>query len=137
MRRAVLRFRQLRRFTPDAVVDGAVERSPPEGLDRRRSQALKQIEGGGASAGRAHRAGFILAATARHAALAVLDIPLLFETGADAALDAALVVTAPPEVQRARVLARPGMTEAHFQAILSRQMPDADKRASSHMSLRL
>ena len=67
----------------------------------------------------------------RHRArdVVILDIPLLFETGADAGLDATLVVTAPPDVQRARVLARPGMTEAHFQAILSRQMPDADKRA--------
>lgn len=68
---------------------------------------------------------------ARHAdeALVVLDIPLLFETGADARCDAVLVVTAPPEVQRARVLARPGMTEAAFEAIRAKQMPDAEKRA--------
>ncbi|MFZ1662166.1 MAG: dephospho-CoA kinase [Paracoccaceae bacterium] len=114
---------------PDAVVDGAVERSRLKGWIAEDPTALKQIEAVVHPLVSAHRAGFILAATARHAALAVLDIPLLFETGADAALDAALVVTAPPEVQRARVLARPGMTEAHFQAILSRQMPDADKRA--------
>ena len=61
--------------------------------------------------------------------LAVLDIPLLFETGAEARCDAILVVTAPPEVQRARVLARPGMTEAAFEAIRAKQMPDAEKRA--------
>lgn len=67
---------------------------------------------------------------ARHAdvPLAVLDIPLLFETGAEARCDAVLVVTAPPEVQRARVLARPGMTEAAFEAIRAKQMPDAEKR---------
>lgn len=63
------------------------------------------------------------------ARLVVLDIPLLFETGAERGCDAVLVVTAPPEVQRARVLARPGMTEAAFRAILAKQMPDAEKRA--------
>lgn len=61
--------------------------------------------------------------------LLVLDIPLLFETGADAQMDATLLVTAPPALQRARVLARPGMTEAHLATILSRQMPDHEKRA--------
>lgn len=61
--------------------------------------------------------------------LVVLDIPLLFETGAKRHCDAVLVVSAPPEVQRARVLARPGMTEAAFDAILGKQMPDAEKRA--------
>lgn len=65
----------------------------------------------------------------RQAPLVVLDIPLLFETGGQARCDAVLVVTAPPEVQRARVLARPGMTEAALAAILAKQMPDAEKRA--------
>ncbi len=63
------------------------------------------------------------------APLLVFDIPLLYETGAQAWLDGVLVVTAPPEVQRARVLARPGMTEAALDALLARQTPDADKRA--------
>lgn len=63
------------------------------------------------------------------APLVVLDIPLLFETGAETACDAVLVVSAPPEVQRARVLARPGMNEAAFAAILAKQMPDVEKRA--------
>ena len=68
---------------------------------------------------------------ARHRAapLVVLDIPLLFETGGQARCDAVLVVTAPPEVQRARVLARPGMTADALDAILAKQMPDAEKRA--------
>ncbi|WP_375456162.1 dephospho-CoA kinase [uncultured Methylobacterium sp.] len=67
----------------------------------------------------------------RHAAapLVLLDIPLLYETGGEARCDAVLVVTAPPEVQRARVLARPGMTAAAFAAIRAKQMPDAEKRA--------
>ena len=73
----------------------------------------------------ADRAAFIARQTAD---IVVLDIPLLFETGANAGMDATLVVTAPPEVQRARVLARPGMTEGRFATLLARQMPDAEKR---------
>lgn len=74
----------------------------------------------------ADRAGFIK--THAGANVIVLDVPLLFETGADALCDATVVVTAPPEVQRSRVLAR-GMSEADFAMVLSRQMPDSDKRA--------
>ena len=68
---------------------------------------------------------------ARHAdaPLVVLDIPLLYETGGEGRCDAVAVVSAPPDVQRARVLARPGMDEAAFAAILAKQMPDAEKRA--------
>lgn len=60
--------------------------------------------------------------------IAILDIPLLFETGAETSMDATLLVTAPASVQRARVLARPGMTEARLATLLARQMPDAEKR---------
>jgi dephospho-CoA kinase len=67
------------------------------------------------------------ARAARHPA-AVLDIPLLFETGAERRCDAVITVTAPEFVQRARVLRRPGMTPARFAAMLARQIPDAEKR---------
>ena len=61
--------------------------------------------------------------------IVLFDIPLLYETGAERWLDAVVVVTAPADVQRERVLARPGMTEAQLDTILDRQMPDAEKRA--------
>jgi dephospho-CoA kinase len=72
---------------------------------------------------------FLRQAWAAGSPLVVLDIPLLFESGGAARCDAVAVVTAPLAVQRSRVLARPGMTEARFEAIQARQMPDADKRA--------
>ena len=74
----------------------------------------------------ADRAGFLAEATAD---IVLLDIPLLYESGLEKGCDAVAVVTAPPEVQRARVLARETMTPAMFETILARQMPDAEKRA--------
>jgi dephospho-CoA kinase len=71
---------------------------------------------------------FLADAERSGAPVAVLDIPLLFETGAQARCDAVAVVSAPADVQRARAFERPGMTEQKFQAILAKQMPDADKR---------
>ena len=65
-------------------------------------------------------------------AVVVLDIPLLFETGGDARVDAVVTVTAPAAVQRDRVLARGGMSAEKFEKILARQLPDADKRRRSH-----
>ena len=74
------------------------------------------------------RIGFFARAKASDADLVVLDIPLLFETGGQANMDAVVVVSAPADQQRARVLARPGMTPERLDAILARQIPDAEKR---------
>ena len=89
--------------------------------------ALKRLESLVHPAVAEERALF-LAANA-HAPLLLLDIPLLFETGGEATVDKIVVVSAPAEVQRARVLARQGMTIERFEAILARQTPDAEKRA--------
>ncbi|WP_323035160.1 dephospho-CoA kinase [Pararhodobacter sp.] len=112
---------------PDAIQDGAVNRAALRDWIAQVPTALTQIEAIVHPLVAQDRAAFI----AQHAdaPLIVLDIPLLFEGGGEKALDATLVVSAPADVQRARVLARPGMTEAHFQTILSKQMPDAEKRA--------
>ena len=71
-------------------------------------------------------------AQARGEQVAVLDIPLLFETGGDRRVDAVVVVTAPLHVQRARVLGRPDMTAAKLDVILAKQLPDAEKRRRAH-----
>ncbi len=72
---------------------------------------------------------FLAEAEGNRAAVAVLDIPLLFETGGDARCDAVVVVSAPPDVQRSRSFERPGMTDQKFAAILAKQLPDVEKRA--------
>ena len=72
---------------------------------------------------------FIADAKARGCDMAVCDVPLLYETGGETRYDAVVVVSAPAEVQRERVMARPGMTEATFRTILAKQTPDAEKRA--------
>lgn len=74
------------------------------------------------------RDAFLRAAKKRGELVVVLDIPLLFEVGADRMVDRVLVVSAPESVQKDRVLARPGMTEAQFSAIVDKQVPDAEKR---------
>ena len=71
---------------------------------------------------------FLLNAERSGARVVVLDIPLLFETGGERRVDAVVVVTAPPDMQRARTFMRPGMTEEKYQALLAKQMPDEEKR---------
>lgn len=114
---------------PQAIVDGAVDRGALKDWIATDPAALRQIEAAVHPIVAADRAGFIARAAREGARLVVLDIPLLFETGADRDLDATVVVSVPAEVQRERVLARPGMTAEQLSLILARQMPDADKRA--------
>jgi dephospho-CoA kinase len=91
---------------------------------------LKRIEAIVHPLVRARQATF-LADAARHAELAVLDIPLLFETGREKEVDVVIVVSADQEQQRKRALTRPGMTTEKLDFILSRQVPDAVKRAKA------
>ena len=91
-------------------------------------RALKRLERILHPLVRRSQARFLKQARARRVPLVVLDIPLLFETGGEKRCDAVVVVSAPPWVQRARVMARPNMTEGRFRAILAKQMPDREKR---------
>ena len=107
----------------------------PDGVDRQKlgaavfgdAEALKRLEAFVHPAVAAMRRQFL--DDMAHEPLVVFDIPLLFEKGGNAGVDAVLVVSAGPEAQRARVLARPGMTEEKFERILGLQVPDAEKRA--------
>ncbi|WP_062015278.1 dephospho-CoA kinase [Aureimonas sp. AU4] len=90
--------------------------------------ALKRLEALIHPMVREEEAAFLREAEAAGAPAAVLDIPLLFETGGERRVDRVVVVSAPEAVQRERVMARPGMTAARFDAILAQQMPDAEKR---------
>ena len=111
---------------PGVVVDGAVDRARLRNALGDDKQALLRLESIVHPLVQADREAFIAAHDS--APLVVLDIPLLYETGAETACDAVLVVTAAPQVQRARVLARGQMTPDQLDLILSRQMPDDEKR---------
>jgi dephospho-CoA kinase len=113
---------------PGVVVDGAVDRTRLAEALGRDDTAFKRLETIVHPLVAAGRMADLETARAAGVKLAVLDIPLLFETGGDRAVDAVVVVTADAETQRRRVLARPGMTIERFEAILARQMPDAEKR---------
>lgn len=113
---------------PGVVVDGAVDRVRLAEALGRDADAFGRLEAIVHPLVALSRKDELEAAEQRGVRLAVLDIPLLFETGGDAAMDAVVVVTADPDIQAARVLARPGMTRERLDAILERQTPDAEKR---------
>ena len=114
---------------PEAVRGGAVDRDALASAVLGRPAELARLEALVHPAVQAARERFI--ADHQGAAALLFDIPLLFETGGQSAFDQVIVVSAPAAVQRQRVLARPGMTEARLQAILARQVPDAEKRAAA------
>ena len=114
---------------PGVVVDGAVDRARLAEALGKDDTAFRRLEAIVHPLVAQDRAADLEAARTAGVKLAVLDIPLLFETGGDRAVDAVVVVTADPAIQAERVLARPGMTRERFDAILARQMPDAEKRA--------
>jgi dephospho-CoA kinase len=95
-------------------------------------EALKRLEAIVHPLVRQAERAFLKAATEAGAAMAVLEIPLLFETAGDKRCDAVVVVTAKPETQRQRVLRRSGMSQERLDALLARQMPDAEKRRRAH-----
>ncbi|HRP78351.1 MAG TPA: dephospho-CoA kinase [Aquamicrobium sp.] len=116
---------------PGTVVDGAVDRERLSRAVLGNRQALRDLEAIVHPLVRADADAFLARHRAAGAPLVVLDIPLLFETGDRDRVYQVVAVTAPAAVQRERVLARPGMTEEKFAAILARQVPDAQKRAEA------
>ena len=114
---------------PTSIRDNALDRAELKRIIAADPKALGRIEKIVHPLVAQNRAAFIQ--DRQDAPIIVLDIPLLFETGSSRGMDAVAVVSAPYETQPARVLERPGMTEEQFQLILSRQVPDAEKRAKA------
>ena len=117
---------------PGATKDSAVDRTALGPMVIGKPEAMARLEAIVHPLVTKAREAFLDRARATGAPIAVLDVPLLLETGCERICDAVCVVSAPAEVQRARVLARPGMTEEKLAGILARQMPDAEKRRRAH-----
>ncbi|QXX75492.1 dephospho-CoA kinase [Methylovirgula sp. HY1] len=113
---------------PGTVREGRVDRAVLAAQVLNDSDAMKRLETIVHPLVRASRQDFVAAARARGDKLVVVDIPLLFETGAEVEVDAVVLVTAPETVQKQRLAARPGMTAARLAAIMNKQMPDHEKR---------
>jgi dephospho-CoA kinase len=114
---------------PGVVKDGAVDRAALAGIVLADPDKLKALEAVVHPLVGADQAAFMAEAAAAQAPAVVLDIPLLFENNSEAFFDAVVVVSAPADVQRQRVLQRAGMTAEKLEAILAQQTPDAEKRA--------
>ena len=114
---------------PGTAPDGVVDREILSARLMAAPQEFKRLEAIIHPLVRAREKQFVDAAAARGEPMVLLDIPLLFETGSTDRVDVVVVVSCAPEIQRERVMARPGMTAEKFEAILARQTPDAEKRA--------
>ncbi len=119
----------LKDCAPEATVTGRVDRKVLTELILRDKDLLAKLETRVHAAVRRRRDQFIADAQSQGAKVAIVDVPLLFETGAEKGLDGVIVVSAPENDQRARALARPGMTVDRLDLILKRQMPDKEKRS--------
>lgn len=116
---------------PGVINDGELDRQALGAIVFSDADAKKKLEAIMHPLVGEARVDFFAKAEAAGAPFVVLDIPLLFETGGNNACDKIVVVSAPAEIQRERVLARDGMTEEKFEQILAKQTPDADKRAGA------
>ena len=116
---------------PEAVRDGAVDRAALGQIVLKDGAKLAALEKMVHPLAGATQVDFLNAQMAAGATHVLLDVPLLFETGGHKFVDCVVVVSAPPDIQRARVLERPGMTEEKFADILAKQVPDSDKRAAA------
>jgi dephospho-CoA kinase len=116
---------------PGTTSDGVVDRAALATKVLASPNELKKLEAIIHPRVRASEWGFLLDEHDKGSDLAVLEIPLLFETAPHALFDGVIVVSAPPGVQRARLMARPGMTDEKLDALIARQLPDADKRAKA------
>lgn len=117
---------------PGTVKDGVVDRALLGAAVLNNDAAMKKLESIVHPLVTETTLNFLATAEKAGHRLVVLDVPLLFEVGRDRDCDAIVVVSADPSVQRERVLVRPGMTEAKFQAIVARQIPDSEKRRRAH-----
>src|SRR5271165_360483 len=117
---------------PGVLTNGAIDRDRLGELVLADPTALKRLEGLVHPAVADAQARFIASAAAEGRRLAILDVPLLLETGGETGIDLVVVVSAPEPIQRARALQREGMGEAKLEAMLSRQMTDTEKRRRAH-----
>ncbi|MGA2054139.1 MAG: dephospho-CoA kinase [Bradyrhizobium sp.] len=117
---------------PGTTADGKVDRNRLSTRVVHDSAAMKRLEEIVHPMLSASRQKFLHDAEQSGAPVAVIDVPLLFETGGEKRVDAVVVVTTSPELQRERILTRPNMTEEKLAAILARQMPDTEKRKRAH-----
>lgn len=120
------------RAFPSAVSDGTVDRARLSALVTSDPQELAKLEALVHPLVEKARDRFLREARKNNGKLVILDVPLLFETGLDRKVDKVVVVTAPAEIQRQRALARNGMTKEKLDRIISRQLPDAEKRRRAH-----
>jgi dephospho-CoA kinase len=117
---------------PGTTANGTVDRSKLSARVVHDPAAMKRLEGIVHPMLGASRQKFLKDAEQSGAPVAVVDVPLLLETGGEKRVDAVVVVTTTSEIQRERILARPNMTDEKLDAILARQMPDAEKRKRAH-----